>query len=243
MRVDVRLASVVLICAGLAACGDSNPPARGVIDRGPVNVSTAATPAAATPAASPPAAATAARSAPNRPPTIRGTASNAVLAGASFSFSPTASDPDGDSLTFTVDNPPRWASFDIRNGRLYGTPGPGDVGRYESIRIAASDGTRRASLAAFSVDVVATALGTITISWIPATEREDGSPLTNVGGHRIYWGTKIGDYPNVASIDNPGITTYVIDGLVAATYYLAATTLDGSGVESELSQPVRVTIR
>jgi hypothetical protein len=35
----------------------------------------------------------------------------------------------------------------------------------------------------------------------------------------------------------------VVDGLVAATYYLAATTFDSDGVESELSAPVTVAVR
>jgi hypothetical protein len=245
-----------MVAAGLAACGDGGgqPAARGVIERAGNSASAPSSAAVPTPPASTQPVSTPVRPAStppastpvrpvNRPPTIRGTPTESVLAGASFSFRPTTSDPDGDVLTFDVGNRPRWASFDARNGRLYGMPGPGDVGLYEDISISTSDGTRSASLAAFSVNVVATALGTITVSWTPSTEREDGSPLTNVGGHRIYWGTKIGEYPNVVSIDNPGITTYVVDGLVAATYYLAATTFDSDGVESELSAPVTVAVR
>jgi len=117
------------------------------------------------------------------------------------------------------------------------------LGRYENIGIAVSDRYAAAQLPAFAIDVVATALGTITVSWVPATEREDGSPLTDLGGHKLYWGTVQDDYPNVVVIDNPGITTYVIDGLIASTYYLAASTLDEAGIESELSPPVKVTVR
>jgi hypothetical protein len=179
----------------------------------------------------------------NRSPSISGTPSKSVLAGATFSFRPTASDPDGDALTFAVTNAPPWASFNSRNGRLFGGTGAVDIGRYEDIRISVSDGVSDQDLPAFAIDVVATALGTITVSWVPATEREDGSPLTDLGGHKLYWGPAQDDYPNVVVIDNPGITTYVIDGLIASTYYLAASTLDEAGIESELSPPVEVTVR
>jgi len=43
-------------------------------------------------------------------------------------------------------------------------------------------------------------------------------------------------------IDNPGITIYVIEGIVPGTYYLAASTLDGAGMESVLTPPVQVTV-
>ncbi|HEY5566092.1 MAG TPA: hypothetical protein VIM81_02465 [Gammaproteobacteria bacterium] len=94
----------------------------------------------------------------------------------------------------------------------------------------------------FAIEVVATALGTMTVSWIPATEREDGSPLTDLGGHKLYWGAAEGDYRNVVVIDNPGITIYVIEGIVPGTYYLAASTLDSAGMESVLTPPVQVTV-
>jgi hypothetical protein len=179
---------------------------------------------------------------PNRAPSIGGNPSKSVLAGATFSFRPTASDLDGDPLAFTVVNAPRWASFNTRNGRLFGGTGAVDIGRYDRIRISVSDGVSHRSLPAFSIDVVATAHGTITLSWLPATEREDGSPLTDLDAHKIYWGPAEGLYPSSVLIDNPGITTYIIDGLVAGAYWVVATTIDGKGVESEFSAPVRVTI-
>lgn len=178
----------------------------------------------------------------NRAPSISGTPSELALSGADYSFQPTASDPDGNRLKFWINNRPQWASFSWRDGRLYGTPGPEHVGRYENILIAVSDGRRTTRLPVFAIEVVATALGTMTVSWIPATEREDGSPLTDLGGHKLYWGAAEGDYRNVVVIDNPGITIYVIEGIVPGTYYLAASTLDGAGMESVLTPPVQVTV-
>ena len=58
----------------------------------------------------------------NSPPTISGTPSKSVTAGSAYSFTPTASDPNGNTLTFSISNKPAWASFNTSTGRLSGTP-------------------------------------------------------------------------------------------------------------------------
>ena len=57
----------------------------------------------------------------NRAPTISGTPSSGVLVGAAYSFQPSASDPDGNTLTFSITNKPGWATFSTPTGRLSGT--------------------------------------------------------------------------------------------------------------------------
>ena len=91
----------------------------------------------------------------NRPPVISGSPATSIVEGQSYSFIPTASDPDGDPLTFSVSNRPPWAAFNTATGRLSGTPGAGAVGDYPNIQIRVSDGLLQASLAAFSIDVQA----------------------------------------------------------------------------------------
>jgi hypothetical protein len=73
------------------------------------------------------------------------------------------------------------------------------------------------------------------VTWLPPTQRNDGSPLTDLAGYKLYWGTAIGHYPNLASIPNPGIATYVVDELPPGTYYLVATAYDAYGIESDYS--------
>ena len=75
----------------------------------------------------------------NNPPTISGTPPTAVTIGKSYSLTPTASDPDGDVLTFSVQNMPSWASFDTTTGRLSGTPTLADVGTYGNVHQGAGD--------------------------------------------------------------------------------------------------------
>jgi hypothetical protein len=54
----------------------------------------------------------------NSPPTLTGSPEDLVFVGREFSFAPTAADPDGDPLTFTISNKPVWADFD------FGLPAP-----------------------------------------------------------------------------------------------------------------------
>ena len=66
---------------------------------------------------------------------------------------PTASDADGDALTFSIQHRPPWASFSTGTGQLSGTPGPDDAGEYADIVIGVSDGQASASLPAFGIVV------------------------------------------------------------------------------------------
>jgi len=77
--------------------------------------------------------------------------------------------------------------------------------------------------------------GSVTLTWTPPTQNTDGTELTDLAGYRLYWGTSSGNYPSSVTIDNPGVTSYVLDGLAAGTYYFAATAFNTAGVESDYS--------
>lgn len=178
----------------------------------------------------------------NSAPTISGIPPTSVTAGSSYSFAPTASDPDGDTLTFSINNKPSWASFDTANGALTGTPSSANVGVYNNVTITVSDGTDSAELGPFSITVDSISLGSVTLSWTAPTENEDGTPLTDLAGYRIYWGMTSGTYPNSVTIDNPGLMTYVIDNLAPGTYEFVATSFDATGVESAYSNPATMIV-
>jgi hypothetical protein len=179
---------------------------------------------------------------PNRAPTISGTPGTAVMQGTQYTFTPTASDPDGNPVTFSIANAPAWATFDTATGRLSGTPGAQHVGATSGIVISVSDGTASASLPAFTLTVQAVAMGSATLSWTPPTTNTDGSPLTNLAGYKIYWGTTAGTYPNAVSLTNPGLTSYVVVNLVPGTYFFVATAVNSLGAESVFSAPASKTI-
>jgi hypothetical protein len=167
-----------------------------------------------------------------------------VTAGQAYTFTPQASDPEGTTLTFSIQNKPSWATFTGSNGRLTGTPTAAQVGAYANIRITVSDGTNNASLPAFSINVTAASptTGSATLTWQPPTERTDGTALTNLAGYRIYYGNSPGNYPSTVNLTNPGLTTYVIDNLASGTWYFVMTSIDATGLESTQTNPVSKTI-
>ncbi len=179
----------------------------------------------------------------NRRPVMSGTPPTSVVVGQTYSFQPTARDPDSDTLTFWIQHRPAWATIDRTTGRLYGTPDGGDVGTYADIVISATDGRRNAPLPAFSIAVVPVATGSATLSWTPPTTRTDGSPLTNLAGYRVLWGTTQGSYPNSVKIANPGLSSYVVSNLSPATYYFVVTAFDKNGLESGHSNRAQKTLK
>jgi uncharacterized repeat protein (TIGR01451 family) len=89
----------------------------------------------------------------NSPPQISGTPPPEAQVGQLYSFTPVASDAEGGTLSFSVQNKPAWASFNSGTGQLSGTPGSSDVGHTLGIVIGVSDGQASASLPAFDLTV------------------------------------------------------------------------------------------
>ena len=178
----------------------------------------------------------------NRAPTINGTPPSSVTVGQAYSFRPTASDPDGQALSFSITNKPSWMSFNSATGALTGTPGSGQVATYSGIIISASDGASSASLPAFSVTVADVQTGAATLSWTPPTLNEDGTPITNLKGYRVYYGTNSANLGTTLDIPNAGIATAVIENLSPATWYFAVKAYNTSNVESSLSNLASKTI-
>jgi hypothetical protein len=220
-----RYGAIVLACSALLqGCGGGG-------GGGSTQNSAAPPPTSAAPAA-------------NQPPTISGSPAASVQVGHAYTFVPTASDPDGDSLTFSITNKPSWATFSTSTGKLTGTPP--SSGAFANVVITVSDGKGTASLAAYTITVTAapsagSGTGSATLSWSPPTTNSDGSTLT-LSGYRIKYGTSEGDYSQVVSVTNPGIATYVVDGLSAGTYFFVVTAVDASGMESPASPSVSKTI-
>ena len=218
------LAVTLLISLSLTACFDSGNKRVSSADPDPV-----ATPT--DPTTTPPTDPT--TSPPNQAPTISGTPLTAAKTNEAYSFQPTAVDPDGDTITFKVSNKPAWASFDTKTGRLAGTPSSSSTGKFSGITIVATDGKSNSQLGPFEITVTSTATtGSATLSWQPPTENADGSPLTNLAGYKIRYGTKSDTLTLEVNISNPGITTAMIEDLAPATWYFTVSAYTSTGVES-----------
>jgi hypothetical protein len=181
-------------------------------------------------------------SAQNAPPTIAGSPMSHVLEGEPYEFVPTASDADGDTLSFSIARKPAWASFDPGSGRLWGTPTDKDVGNFTNIGISVSDGEATASLTRFDISVDQIALGSATISWEPPTQNADGSPLTDLTGYRIYYGRNRNALGRSVVLNNAGLSRYVIENLTPAIWHFTMTSVNAEGVESNRTPLVSKTI-
>jgi hypothetical protein len=180
----------------------------------------------------------------NSPPTISGTPRTSVTADTWYKFVPSARDANGDTLTFSIANRPSWAGFVSRRGELWGRPGPGDVGTYNNIRISVSDGSSSRSLQAFTLAVTSpgSESGSATLSWQAPTRNDDGSPLDDLAGYIVYWGTSSGQYSRSVTLNNPGLTRYVVEDLGRGTHYFAMKVFNSLGTQSTYSAEVRKTI-
>ena len=85
-------------------------------------------------------------------------------------------------------------------------------------------------------------MGSATLSWTAPTQNTDGTPLTDLAAYKFYYGTAPGDYSDMVRVDNPGITTYIIDNLLPATYYFVATAINDAGIESLFSNEAIKTV-
>lgn len=121
-------------------------------------------------------------SAANLAPKIGGSPPTTATQGATYVFQPRASDANGDRLTFSIVNKPRWMWFSTRTGKLAGVPRWAQRNRtFSSIVIRVSDGKATASLPAFSIRVgtdsgSGTGNRAPTISGTPAPSAQVGRP-------------------------------------------------------------------
>ena len=155
----------------------------------------------------------------NTAPTIGGTPSASVTAGSAYGFVPTSNDADGDTLTFSIENKPSWASFDTATGALSGTPANSDEGTFSDIAITVSDGNGgTAVLASFSITVnrsnTAPAIG--------------GTPPTNVKINSTY-----GFVPTSSDADGDTLTFSIENKPSWASFDTATGALSGTPVSSD----------
>lgn len=179
----------------------------------------------------------------NQAPTISGTPAAAVVMGATYSFTPTASDPNGDTLAFSRNNAtlPPGLSFNTATGALSGTATT--AGTYAGIVISVSDGKGgTASLPAFTI-TVASATGSAVLTWTAPTLNTDGSSLTDLTGYVVYCGTNATSLTSCVSVNSGTTTSATVPNLpTGVTYYFAIASVSASGGEGNKSNVASKTI-
>ncbi len=133
----------------------------------------------------------------NDAPTITGTPATTVAQDQLYSFTPIGADVDaGDTLVYSIENKPSWATFDAATGALTGTPTNADVGSTTSgIVISVTDGTLTAALPAFN----------LTVTNVNDAPTISGNPATTVAQDQLYSFTPVG-----ADVDAGATLTYSI---------------------------------
>ena len=102
-------------------------------------------------------------SAQNRSPTLSGSLAGTAITGVEYTSQLSASDPDGDTLSWSVSGAPAWLAINPNTGRLSGIPTLSDTGFYSGITVRVSDGSGSASFP-FNLEVVANTVTATSIS-------------------------------------------------------------------------------
>jgi putative Ig domain-containing protein len=217
-----RTGGIVAIALLFGGCFDNDPPA----------AAGGAAATAAAPAQSPSSSTHAA------PISLAGIPPTVATVGVNYSFRPTVSQSSG-AVTFSVTGQPSWMGFDTGTGALTGAPTAKDEGTTGHIVISASNAGVSASLTPFTVQVKgATAnsqpapTGSVRLSWVAPTQNTDGTPITDLAGYRIYFGTSAEELTDSIDVVGAQSTTYVVENLPAGTYYFAVTAYSTAGIDS-----------
>jgi len=176
------------------------------------------------------------------PPTIYGTPVTSVVAGGTYSFTPTTTDPSGGMLTFSVRNAPSWSTFNAATGQLSGSTTSSEVGSYANVTVSVTDGINSAALAPFSITVTQPQAGSAALSWTTPTQNTDGTPLTDLGGYYIDYGTTQTAMTQSVQVANPTASGAIIDNLAPGTWYFAVLAYTTSGMRSSISNIASKTI-
>ena len=87
-----------------------------------------------------------------------------------------------------------------------------------------------------------TSSSVVTLGWVAPTQNNNGTPITDLAGYKIHYGTASQDYTQVVSITNPSLSRYVLDSLPSGTYYFAISSYNSQGLESPLSGEITASL-
>jgi Putative Ig domain len=138
----------------------------------------------------------------NEAPAVSGTPATQATAGTAYTFTASAADNNGDTLTASATGVPAWATFDAATLTLSGTPAASDVGGINDIVVTVSDGVAEASLP-FSLTVVAASVPPVDT---PPNDGELGTGEAPVTGDDIIKNARGG--AGCACRQNGGATSH-----------------------------------
>jgi hypothetical protein len=113
------------------------------------------------------------------------------------------------------------------------------VDRQFTLTCSGPDGTVNDTV---NVTVVLNQNGTALLSWTPPTVNSDGSTLVDLAGYKIRYGTSPGNYSDTITINNPGLTSYLVENLASTTWYFVMTSFNSRGIGSSNTTEASKTI-
>jgi hypothetical protein len=84
--------------------------------------------------------------------------------------------------------------------------------------------------------------GSASLSWTAPTRNTDGTPLMDLAGYTIYYGTNPSALTQTVQVANPSAVSYVVSNLSAGTYYFAVVAYTAVGTQSAQSSESSKTI-
>lgn len=94
--------------------------------------------------------------------------------------------------------------------------------------IAACSGSSGSSGSSDGPGVAASVSGALVVTWHAPTKNSDGTPLTDLSGYTIYYGTQPAAYTNSLTVDDPSATYAIIRGLQPGVHYFVAVSSNNS---------------
>jgi hypothetical protein len=168
----------------------------------------------------------------NQPPTISGTPVTQIAPRTSYNFRPTARDPEGRTLKFSIINKPSWAAFSVNSGALMGYPM--SAATYSNIVIRVSDGVHTVSLPAFSIRV-----GSPT-----STSPTNRAPvISGTPARSVNVGSGYSFRPTASDADGHALTFSIANRPSWATFNTSTGQLSGTPSASYVGTYSNITIR
>ncbi|MBN1906202.1 MAG: hypothetical protein JW927_14010, partial [Deltaproteobacteria bacterium] len=167
----------------------------------------------------------------NEPPTIDGNPDVTVNEDSAYSFTPTASDPNGNPLVFSITNKPVWATFNTVTGMLSGTPANGDVGTSSGIIISVTDNiiATPVSMPAFSIEVINT---------------NDAPVIGGVPAVTVYQGAQYSFIPQASDVDAGDVFTFsIVNKPLWANFNTGTGALTGTPANTDVGTTSGIIIR
>lgn len=83
----------------------------------------------------------------------------------------------------------------------------------------------------------------LALAWAAPLTNDDGTPLTDLAGYRIYYGSRSGSYGHSVAVDDPAALSHRLESLAPGTYYVVVKAVNSAGAQSIASPEVSKTIQ